>query len=340
MEDLPSDVAQTILRKVAVQDPSSLLTLTCACANFYREAKPTPEIWKEAWYAPLYQPQAEQSVSALETELSAKLDTEILALGGYKKLVIARWARVAQGRFLSDEELEEDYFEIVQAPRRSGSIGEKEYTSPRTRFLVIIRGEGRLLFWGLYKADVLKPPYYPAGDDETDWFSLSYDERREPSRNNPNPAVASLMIHASRLEPVCLDAPIDNIQEQWKAVGKRRSRSYGVVTLELQEPTASMEIYACLDERTDIQKLPPTRKGKTWDCLLFLRPPGRHYPSHAHRSLDLGFSGRFCVFVKEAQKEDVQASLLMQMAQAALQLVSGINEKLCQAETWIADLFG
>lgn len=53
MQYLTGDLARIILRKLAVQDPASLLSITSANALFYREAKQIPEIWKEAWFARL-----------------------------------------------------------------------------------------------------------------------------------------------------------------------------------------------------------------------------------------------------------------------------------------------
>ncbi|GAQ84603.1 hypothetical protein KFL_001970045 [Klebsormidium nitens] len=307
-----------------------------------REAEQSPEIWKEAWLAPLHQPHSEHSKLALGKELSAKLDSEILALGGYKKLVIARWARVAQGhKISSDEEFDDAYCDIANPPRWSKSTGEKEYTSSRTRYLVLIRVEGSLLLWGLYKAEALGPPrgtcHCKPGAEERDTLSLSFYDRRLPSL--PDPSIARLTIRASRFEPVYVDVPVDKIQEHWRESYGLVSR-FGGTNLEFQELVASMEIYACLDERTDPKKLPPTRKGKTWECFLFLRHPSD--PSQGYHYLDCGFGGRFYVFVKDDQEGDIQdsqSSLLLHMAQAAVSFVSEVNEKLCQAGTWIADLF-
>lgn len=86
MESLPSDVLSVFLRKLAVQDPRSILSLaTCACRTFHREAENDRGLWKEAffggnsWYA--------------DQCKDERLEAEILILGGlYKQLLKARWA--------------------------------------------------------------------------------------------------------------------------------------------------------------------------------------------------------------------------------------------------------
>lgn len=97
MEDLPSDVVQLVIHKLATQDPASLLSMTCACASFHREAEANPSVWREAFFAPF--PQAERGASkSLGGKWSADLEAEVQALaGGYRQLVIARWAAVARG---------------------------------------------------------------------------------------------------------------------------------------------------------------------------------------------------------------------------------------------------
>lgn len=282
------------------------------------------------------QHQAEQSNFAFGKELSAKLDSEILALGGYKKLVIARWGRVnvAKRQIFTTDAIEKFRFERVRALAWSGSIGMTEYTSSRTRYLILIRAEGSLLFWGLYKPEAPDQVFRSRPhSDETDLFSLRYNQHLLSGQDR---AVAEIMLRTSRLEPVYLDAPVDNILDHWKEFGQPLRIDFASTILELQEPMASMEIYACLDERTNTQKLPPTRKGKTWDCSIFLRPSAD--PSRGYRPLDLNFNGRFFVFVKESQ-EEVQASPSLRVAtQTALRVFSVFKEKFFQAGTWIRKL--
>ncbi|GAQ89680.1 hypothetical protein KFL_005500030 [Klebsormidium nitens] len=84
MESLPGDVFFVVLHKLAVQDPRSLLRVTCACKTFHREAEHNRAIWKDAFFG--------RDSRCGEHCKDESVEAEVLALGGYKQLVKARWA--------------------------------------------------------------------------------------------------------------------------------------------------------------------------------------------------------------------------------------------------------
>lgn len=87
MESLPSDVLLVILRKIAAQDPVSLLRATCTSKLLHRAIEDNPFIWKEAFLgsAPA------QSKDAYVT--CAELDKEVDRVGGYKQLALIKAGR-------------------------------------------------------------------------------------------------------------------------------------------------------------------------------------------------------------------------------------------------------
>lgn len=91
MDCLPSDVVLLILRKLAVQDPLSLLRATCALAPFHRGAAVDPEVWKRAFYGPEMGQSILSQVQRYFPEEVSKLDAEVNARGGpFRRLLIAR----------------------------------------------------------------------------------------------------------------------------------------------------------------------------------------------------------------------------------------------------------
>lgn len=83
MDGLPTDVVDIILRKLAEQDPLSLLQATCACKALLNLA--SEKIWRHAFLAPL---PAEEN--ALGLEESTELDGTVESMGGYKRLALVK----------------------------------------------------------------------------------------------------------------------------------------------------------------------------------------------------------------------------------------------------------
>lgn len=90
MEDLPGDVLLVLLRKLAAQDPVSLLRATCASKLFHRATEENPVLWKEAFLG-LAPAQEKASFDAYVT--CAELDEEVDRLGGYKQLALIKAGR-------------------------------------------------------------------------------------------------------------------------------------------------------------------------------------------------------------------------------------------------------
>lgn len=99
MERLLSDLILVVLRKLAVLDALALLQSTCALAPLYRVAAENPSVWKDAFCHGFSTNlrgclQSDQYPS----EVFAKMDEEVEALGGYRLLLIARFQYEARKR--------------------------------------------------------------------------------------------------------------------------------------------------------------------------------------------------------------------------------------------------
>lgn len=79
MEHLPSDVLWVILRKVAVQQPLSLLRTVEVCKSFQQTAKDRPRLWKEALLG--------RELTDEDCCRDSQFDAAIRYLGGYEHMV-------------------------------------------------------------------------------------------------------------------------------------------------------------------------------------------------------------------------------------------------------------
>lgn len=168
---------------------------------------------------------------------------------------------------------------MVQLISRRGVIREIEYTSPNARYLVLIRIEGSLVLWGVY------PPVDPRVIYKNlpvlpDCVSLSWEPAPAGLRADTK-SIAFLQINASRLDSVFADIPSDQALEYWAQ--RADTKPFNFLTLNegrvsFRDPWATLEIYACLD--TDVERLPPTRKGDVWYgffSVRFARPSTSDY---------------------------------------------------------------
>lgn len=88
MESLSSDLVLIILRKLALQDPSSHLQVTSACSYLNQTAEKNPDVWKEAFFG-------RADIGLCEHSKDERIETHINSSGGYKPLrVEARWGNV------------------------------------------------------------------------------------------------------------------------------------------------------------------------------------------------------------------------------------------------------
>lgn len=86
MERLPDELLLVILHKLAALDPLSLLRISCALAPFYRVAAENPDLWKEAFCG-----STNEVGESIFPKQFLNFDAEVQALGGYKRLLMARY---------------------------------------------------------------------------------------------------------------------------------------------------------------------------------------------------------------------------------------------------------
>lgn len=152
MDILPADVFVPILQKLEVQDPVSLLWAVSSCKSFEAAAEENPDLWKEAFHGSA----KERSIWSLRnylTEEGSKLEAEVEALGGYKRVLEDSWAdRVAQ----EFEQNSPAKSESESLPGTSGMLMFNS-TSPSfssSRLLVLVRLLGVLVAYGIHSPEV------------------------------------------------------------------------------------------------------------------------------------------------------------------------------------------
>lgn len=93
LSEPPSEILLIVLNKLALQDPLSFLDVIRTCKAFHIAAAHDLSLWKTAFYAPSA---AGEGViqfpygNACRDEI-ASLEAEVARLGGYKRLLVARW---------------------------------------------------------------------------------------------------------------------------------------------------------------------------------------------------------------------------------------------------------
>lgn len=92
MEQLPGDVLLTIVQRLAVQNPPSLLRAAYSCKTILRLIEYNASVWSAAFLAGIFM---NPGGSLFETDaiLRARLDAVISALGGFRQLVVARCSK-------------------------------------------------------------------------------------------------------------------------------------------------------------------------------------------------------------------------------------------------------
>ncbi|GAQ84613.1 hypothetical protein KFL_001970140 [Klebsormidium nitens] len=134
MEDLPSDLLLIVLRKLAAQDPISLLRATCACKLILRVTEENPIVWKEAF---LGSAPTEQNTGGLDAYVTcAELDERVDRLGGYKQLALIKAGRQGLSNSKVGSALQESISSKLDA----------DFESNLFRFLAVFRQRGHLLW--------------------------------------------------------------------------------------------------------------------------------------------------------------------------------------------------
>lgn len=148
MDTLPGDVVFVILRKLATDDPLSLLRATCVLAPFHRVAAENREIWKEAFLG------SHQEL-LLKTDVQiwpcwradlADLDAEVETVGGYKNLLTALLIETPKSRNVVEQRQIEAWATVQGQKFRSKKV------------MVLVRLHGLALLWGSYPQDALADP--------------------------------------------------------------------------------------------------------------------------------------------------------------------------------------
>lgn len=91
LASLPDEILAQILSKLALQDPPSLLAAACTSKAFYRHVSPADSfLWKEALFGQW--PPLDEGSKGWE-----ELNKLVEGFGGYKQLVLARFAKQRKG---------------------------------------------------------------------------------------------------------------------------------------------------------------------------------------------------------------------------------------------------
>ena len=157
MEHLPDDVLLTILQKVAIEQPPSLLAAVCSCKAFLRRVtEENPSVWRTAFAAgsydgwllgrsrssaPWWIQRWNVSADVSLTRTGAALDAEVHKLGGYRQMVAARHGYPKRS-------------EQTQAGKRSGNpnneVMEGVPGTAGSKYLAFLRFSSPVLLWGLW----------------------------------------------------------------------------------------------------------------------------------------------------------------------------------------------
>ncbi|GAQ92358.1 hypothetical protein KFL_009920020 [Klebsormidium nitens] len=264
METLPSDVVSVVLHKLAVQDPRSLVRATCACKTFHREVEQNRGVWKDAFFG--------RDSSFGDHCKDENIEAEILALGGYEQLVKVRWD--VPGKFLSRQK---------QGPRSvTGNGGSVRDSSDRefhlNKILVVLREEGRLLLWGLFKKE--RSSFLREVGD----FTLKTARRAEGA-----PDITAIRLSTSRLDSVFdeLESVVYSriktkvAERSWVLLPGTTARRFGEYTLSIQlvtirekgvlllRPFLDQESPSLLRQLETFASEPRTYRGKAPDRIFF-----------------------------------------------------------------------
>lgn len=191
MERLPTDLVQCILRKLAMQDPLSLLQASSVYTSLHQAVEKDTALWKEAFLASAGS--FEQSFNVLLSDpASAALDTEVASLGGYKRLALVKV------RHMQNTQLEMSSSPgVEQTPSANHKAGESVSENVRyvARYLHLCRLRGRLIGW---RTNRPKPTSYLAHPEEIlssgepgECFSVSIQKVSE-STTDPSPPSATI----------------------------------------------------------------------------------------------------------------------------------------------------
>lgn len=147
MDALSGDVVLVILRKLAAEDPLSLLRATCVLAPFHRVAAENREIWKVAFMGSHHELVMKKDVQiwpCWQAEL-ADLDAEVETVGGYKILLSSLLIEPQRSRNI-----------VEQRQKAWDTVQGQNFRSKKV--MILVRLHGRAVLWGSYPQDALETP--------------------------------------------------------------------------------------------------------------------------------------------------------------------------------------
>lgn len=133
MDALPTNIVVAILRRLAEQDPLSLMQAKCVCKSFLNLAPATN--WRDVFLAPY--PTDE---NALGLKDSTALDDQVASLGGYKRLALvkARYRRASKQHTLNLNK-HADKLPTTELKERKGYVDATSPPKIMARYLFIYR---------------------------------------------------------------------------------------------------------------------------------------------------------------------------------------------------------
>lgn len=185
MDRLPGDLVQHILRKLAVQDPQSLLEASRVSTSLHEAVENHTALWKQAFLAAAGS--TEESLVHLNAIASAALDTEVGSLGGYKRLALLKLRDAHTSKSLLRDSSRPRSEQTHSATCRAGSEegSSKDGVNHVARYLLLCTFRGMLIGWRADSPNQTSPlarsafilPTGKPGDP----VSISIETAREPS---------------------------------------------------------------------------------------------------------------------------------------------------------------
>lgn len=246
MNALPEDVVVVILRKLAEQDPISLLQASTACKSLL---KVSSIVWREAFLAPF---DVDENALGLE-ESQSQVEDKVASLGEYKRLAIVKGRyRRASKQHVSNLNKHPEKHPTTEIVKGYGSITPPPEIVARYLFVYKVRGE---TLAGTFDA----PTCSSLG-------SSDYFLRFEGADGNSRVYVAAFLTKAGKQ---LLGDKYERMLEEWtdaskvtvpenKNVGRRMMN--GV----LNESVSDLEVFAALDLHIN----PEGRGCKPWTFPL------------------------------------------------------------------------
>lgn len=270
MDVLPTDVTELILRKLAEQDPASLLRAKCACNLFLSVAPTIP--WRDYFLASY--PAEENALGIGESKV---LDGEVASKGGYKQLALVkaryRWASKQHNLILKKYPEKRPTTEVEGAKAFLRALL-RAYTSPPkivARYLFLFKLRGKTL-----SGTFLAPEQSPLGRRSTILNTPKYGKENADVNADVSVPVTAVLQGAGKQ---LLGDAYETMMNNWIS-GKTPLETEGrigrrVIRRVLEERVSDLEIFAFLSR--DVYPEWEKRECKPWDFCLSIRTQASVY---------------------------------------------------------------